>query len=387
MSHTRNAPRRMFTGGVLVAAALTVPTVTAAVADEPSGAPPIDAGLACDAGEALPHPDDAFASQVWGMSSDGEYLVGLSYETRNDAEPPSRLDDAADEDLQLRVLLWHDGEIEEIEPPEGYETRPDRPQRGYEVFDVNADGVVVGVSVDDETWPRQHYPWVHRDGETTLLPGAETGWVAGINDAGDVFGARTDLDDRAAVLWTAESDYEEMIELDVASGVQNPMPRGIAEDGTMIGSTAVFDDYEAYVWDQDGAGKALPRHPDGDGHYGATGHDVGGQWAVGSETFVDESRVALRWDLDDQTAPPEALELDEAHGVAAVGWSVGVLDGNAALQADDEVVELANPVDDQLGGQARRISDDGETVAGWSVAESGTDEDRHRAVVWKCTTA
>ncbi|MGH8793742.1 MAG: hypothetical protein ACRDXX_14005 [Stackebrandtia sp.] len=373
--------RRLLGGGALVAAAAVALPVVSSVAFADDDGP--SAAFSCDEGTELPAPDKAFRVTVEGMDPGGEYIVGVSYEKREGAESTSSSDvDVKDPtpDMKLRVLLWHDGEYTEVPPPEGLDTSV---VWEYETFDVNAEGVVVGAAVE-EIGQEPNRPWVHRDGETTLLPGVETGWVGGINAAGDIVGVRTDGGVDQPVIWTAESDYEELVELGLPEGAGSAQARDIGDDGVVVGGVEIDGVEQPFLWDSE-AGDLLPRHPEDAENLDVLALQIRDGWVAGRGHYSDDG-TPLRWNIASGKGDAERGELNEVQGVNAEGWTAGVKLNAPAIQTDEGVAKLDTPYD-QFHGTAKRLSDDGGLVAGFADTDEIDDHFDYRivrALVWTC---
>lgn len=341
-------------GLTLAAASGAAAVAVAETASEPT--PAAETAIGCEL-EELPTPDDSVASSAMGLSAAGDIAVGR-------ATPAGPLDDTVP-----HVLLWEDGDYDEL----------DLPGESQQLVAVNSSGMAVG-----HVWMQDHAAAaVYDDGEAWQLPGVEAGYAADVNDYGAIVGHTVDQG-RTPLLWPdADSDP---VELELPDGAEGGEATAIDSDGTVAGYYTDADENAVfYTWspDGDGAELALPADVEPGEDAVVTGMSDG--WIVGMtwQSPDDEDSASLRW--DPETGEPEILELSRVHDVNPQGWAAGSTDDEAALIADDALVTLPGLIDEtgDVVDAAQAVSDDGSTVVGTSVFDPD-EGDAIAAVQWNC---
>jgi hypothetical protein len=360
----RNRRRLLLGGSAVVVAAAAAITAGVAFAGEDEPALPM---AACTV-ERLPEPEGMWISAAHGIDPTGSIVAGYA------APRPGG------EDLGDHALLWRDGAMEDVPMPASQSV----------LVDVNSSGVAVGT-----TGPLgEKRPVVYRDGEVAVLPGAETGEAAGINEVGDIAGTIGDfiVGDERPVLWPHDADAPVELPLpeDAAGGVANQ----VDESGTVVGSYRPSDVENGgvpYMWTPDGEGVELPVPTDLK-VWSADAVNVGGGSIIGYAMVEDaEGNVdatTLRWEIGG--GEPEVLDMDDAYGINEAGTVVGqALDGRPALLTSDGI-EVLPGLFENPRATAEAISADGKTIAGWEVDQDRVDPDDPSGhpplvpVVWTC---
>ncbi|MCD0444835.1 hypothetical protein LO763_14550 [Glycomyces sp. A-F 0318] len=344
--------RKAFMAATAVAAAagaITLPVQGAAAAE--TGAP-----QAC-AIETLPIPEGLRFTFVTGMSDDGSVVAYRAY--------------PADHGYERYPLLYADGEVTEVPIP----------GEDQQIADVNASGDGAGFTFLDGVVP---YAW--RDGALVELAAEDGGEANGINERGDIAGARGQYP-QVPVVWPAGG--EKPVDLPLPEGAGSGTATDIGEDGTVVGYYEDAEgDFTPYAWDADGTGAHLPLP---DGVDPATAHayvsDLNGDWASGYLSAPGLDGVGVVWNLAEGTA--EVTGLGGPVAVSAKGTAAGDAFPHAAYQDQGgKPVELPgvwDPAENYFGDRADQISADGSVIAGNVYA--GEDADgRHvlNAVVWDC---
>jgi len=308
-------------GSLVAAAALLSPLATPASAEE-------RAGSACAwAWTDLPVPEGSRETTVVGSDGNGVRVGRASQEW----PAPSQ------------VVVWRGEVVEVLGTAFGQDT---------EVFDVNADAVVVGTA--------GNLPVRHRAGAWERLPvpeGTTRGSARRINDAGDVLGV---LDVDRPILWRASNpgSYELL---------QGPAPgyteyTDLADDGSVTAWGVLagglprggFVLRPGDVWRQVDRPEATPAtYP----------HTTGGGSVVGFAYSADYGTTAqVEWDLDGRVLHTYA----DAYPVAvnASGRILGRRNSDWGLTIwRAGSVEAALPVPDGFGVGAVGLDDDGSVVA------------------------
>ncbi|MEH1166713.1 hypothetical protein V6V47_15145 [Micromonospora sp. CPCC 205539] len=245
------------------------------------------------------------------------------------------------------------------------------------INDVNASGVAVASSYDEQTW-EPLAPSIIRNGQASSLPGVASGTANGINQRGDVVGETADLQ---PVLWPARGIVG-------GTAVFLPLPKGavgaeahdIDDDGTVVGSQFDVNGIErATIWTPDGKVNVLPSLPGAAD--GSAAFTIRAGWITGRALSTDGAWQQVRWQV---TGEPQAFpRFDHLSNANASGWLVGSgLNQKPLLRANSQYVELpglAAAAEDSYD-EATDISDDGRTIAGYATDEQGA----LRAVRWTC---
>ncbi|GAB3836539.1 hypothetical protein GCM10029963_77330 [Micromonospora andamanensis] len=293
-------------------------------------------------------------SIVTAADTSGRYIAGRGY--------------PEDSGYRRVPVVWDRGEP----------TAVDIPGIDQSIRDMNAAGVAVASSYDEQTW-EPLTPWIIRDGRLGALPGVASGTANGINERGDVVGETAD---RQPVKWPA---------IGTGNGVAVllPMPKGatwaqahdIDEDGTIVGFHGDVDGAErAHVWTPDGEIAVLPPLP-GAAEQSAA-FTIRGGWITGRALSEDGTWQQARWRLTDE--PQTFPRFDYLAGANASGWLVGsAFEQRALLWAGSRYVELPGlaALGEYGSDLATEISDNGRTIAGYATDE----EEALRAVRWTCS--
>lgn len=309
--------------------------------------------------ETLPIPDGVLFTFTTGMSDDGSVIAYRAY--------------PADHGNERFPLLYSDGEVTEVPIP-GLD---------QQIADVNSsgDGAGYGFLGEGAVVP---YAWL--DGELVEL-GAEGGGQAnGINEHGDIVGARGDYP-QVPVVWAAGESKP--VDLALPEGAGSGTATEIGDDGRIVGSYEDAEgDFVPYAWDAEGDGAPLPMP---EGVDPATVHsyvkDLNGDWASGYLSSDTLEAVGVVWNLAEGTAT--VTDLGGPAAVSAKGTAAGDAFPYAGYQpVDGKVVELpgvSDPADNYFGDQADQISADGSVIAG-SVYVGEDADGWHilNAVVWNC---
>ena len=307
--------------------------------------------------ETLPIPDGLEFTFVTGMSDDGSVIAYRAYPT--------------DGGYERFPLLYSDGEVTEVPIP----------GEDQQIADVNSSGLGAGFTFIGD----QQVPYVWRDGEVAELPSTDGGEANGVNENGDIVGARGQADS-VPVIWPAGAD--EPVDLPLPDNAAWGTATAVGEDGTVVGyyGDAETGDFKPYVWNAEGTGSDLPM-PEGVDPAEAHAYvsHLAGDWASGYLSAPGHDAVGIRWNIAEGTA--EVLRIEGPAAVNAEGTTASSVFPNAAVQSGDEVVELpgvSDPADNYFGDNADQISADGSLVAGNVYVGEGEHSHILNAVVWTC---
>lgn len=350
MNANRTMKRRYVAGGAaaVLAAAIAAPTV-AAFADDQAESPqqPEAEYELSELPKSEVHPNN----RVEAIDPAGEYIVGYAY--GDEASSP---------------LLWHDGEVEEVEVPDTSYAR---------FLAVNSAGTAVGTSY----FGAADVLFLYQDGELTMVEGSEDFEVSDISEAGDLVGSYTDENDiRHAAVW--RDGAEEPDFLDVPDQTTSAAIVGVNEDGEFGGYYSGGGHGQTFQakWDADGNVSELD-YPDDVSDEAILRMDaMAGEWLIAHIAETQGEFGTVRWNLTDGTG--EKLTEDSVfEDVNAEGWTSGRggEDSQPALFADGELILLPVLDDvDSLQNNAVAISDGGQLLAG-NVQDA---DDTTVAVTW-----
>jgi uncharacterized membrane protein len=356
MSATEN---RTIKGRKVIMAATALAAAAGAVALPVQGAAAAEDGARADcAVETLPIPEGLRFTFTTGMSDDGSVVAYRAYPL-----------DFGDERYPL---LYAGGEVTEVPIP----------GTDQQVADVNASGFGAGYGYVDGSV----VPYLVEGGKVAELASEDGGEANGVNERGDIVGARGQYP-QVPVVWPAGE--EQPVDLPLPEGAGSGTATEIGDDGTIVGYYEDAEgDFTPYVWDADGTGAPLPLP---DGVDPATAHsyvaDLNGDWASGYLSAPGLDGVGVVWNLAKGTA--KVSDLGGAVAVSAEGTAAGDAFPYAGYQVQGEkVVELpgvSDPEANWFGDQADQISADGSVIAG-SVFAGEDESGMHllNAVVWDC---
>lgn len=334
----RNPRRRLLIGAVAAAAAtaLSVPAVSA-FADDDDASATQDYELT-----ELPVPDGYDGGSVMAVSPSGEYVAGAAH------------------DGNLYVpLLWHDGEVEEIEVPEAVTALP---------MAVDSSGKVAGTF--NRSSEDTHILFFYEDGEVEVWEEDENFTLNDLNDEGVWSGSYSDDDnDVHPAVWPEGDDEPELFEM--PDGWSSGHAVGTNADRVVAGYFAAGGQGLSYpaMWDADGTltELTLPEELDDlDQEVSLRVDAASGDWIVGHVADTPGVHGTVLWNVADGDAPGELLPSAGLwRDVSSDGWTVGAGDDGPAVHADGEVVELPGIRDEHtIHDRATAISDEGHVVGG-----------------------
>jgi hypothetical protein len=268
-------------------------------------------------------------------------------------------------DVVGRAVLWTDGQPRLLSANE----------QAVEADAVNSSGVVAGYVTEGT----RQYTFRYHDGTLTRLDSPPGDWrfqpEPAINAAGDIVVNAVPRGDSGGeggivVLWKAGA----------TTATRLPLPAGaevfdISDDGRLFGNLPRDGAAtEAYVWDQRGGGRKLPRPA---GVTAAWADAVAGDWVAGLLWRGKNASTAL-WNL--RTGAVTDLKTSEVgHSVNTLGWVVNAL-GDLLRDGADPVLE----VPDGQSGKARDVSDTGLVVGQAFVEVRNSIGDNLGPRVWRC---
>jgi uncharacterized membrane protein len=340
----------MTAAAVAAAGAVTLPVQGAGAAE--SGAP-----QTC-AIETLPVPEGLRFTFATGMSDDGSVVAYRAYPVDGGGE--------------RFPFVYMDGRAFEVPIP----------GEDQQVADVNSSGLGAGFAFVDGV----QLPYLAQEGKAVELVSEDGGEANGVNERGDVVGARGQYP-QVPVVWPVGEARP--VDLPLPEGAGSGTATEISDDGAIVGYYEDAEgDFVPYAWDADGTGAPLPTP---EGVDPATAHayvsDLNGDWASGYLSAPGLDAVGVVWNLTEGTA--EATGLGGPVAVSAEGVAAGDAFPHAAYEVESgKIVELpgvSDPADNWFGDRADQISADGSVIAGSVYA--GEDPDGGHilnAVVWTC---
>lgn len=355
MNIRRNPRRRMLVGGVAVAAAtaLTVPAVSAFAEDHDGSA---EAAAEYEVTE-LPAPDGFDGASVRSVSPSGEYLVG--HGSNGNLSTP---------------LLWHDGEVEQIDVPDAASAGP---------LAVTSSGKVMGTFSYDSG--DGGHIFFYEDGEVEIWEDDPDFTPSGLNDEGTMSGSYVDDNgDMHPAVWPEDADAPELLEM--PTGWIGGTAWGVNEDGVVAGQFSAGGESTSHpaMWDADGVLTELQlpdELADLDEEVSMLVDAVSGDWIV---AHVDQNTPdvygAVLWNVADGDAPGELLpSAGMWRDVSSDGWTVGLADNGPAVLADGEVVDLPGILDEHsIHDIASGISADGQVIGG----DLRDEDERSIPIAW-----